>query len=57
MEKPNTKVVAGGLAGAVTVVFVWLVSAFGGVEVPIGVEGALVVVVSSIVSYYKKEAL
>lgn len=49
-KAPTPKVVAGGTAGAAVVVIVWAASLFG-LEVPIQVAGALVVLVSFAASY------
>lgn len=39
--KPKAKVVAGTLGAATATLIVWGLQATGGVEVPIGVEGAI----------------
>lgn len=49
---PNPKVVAGGFAGAVTVVLVWVAGMFG-VEVPPEVASAVTVLISTGAGYLK----
>lgn len=51
--KPTPKVAAGGAAGAVTVVLVWVAGMFD-IAVPPEVASAATVLISSGVSYWKK---
>lgn len=55
--KPNSKVTAGAIAGAVTTILVWLAGTYGGVEVPPEVASAVTVLVTLLVSYFKREAV
>lgn len=50
--KPQPKVVAGGVAGAVTIVAVWIAGYFG-VAVPPEVASAITVLVSFAAGYVK----
>lgn len=52
---PNTKVIAGGAAGALVSVLVWVVSLFG-LDIPAEVAGALVVLVTFATSYFVPES-
>lgn len=49
--QPQPKVVAGGLAGAVTVLVVWGLKQFAGVDLPADAAAALTVIVSTVASY------
>lgn len=49
---PQPKVVAGGVAGALTIVLVWLAGQFG-VDVPAEVASAFTVLVSFAAGYLK----
>lgn len=49
---PTSKVAAGGAAGALTVVLVWLLGALG-VDMPPEVASALTVLLSTAAAYYK----
>lgn len=51
----QTKVKAGGLGGAVTVVFIWLLNTVAGVDVPPEVASAITVIVSTGLGYAVKE--
>lgn len=51
---PQPKVVAGGVAGAVTVVLVW-VAGLAGLDVPAEVASAFTVIVSFAAGYFKRE--
>jgi hypothetical protein len=51
--KPQPKVVAGGAAGAVSVILVWAVG-LAGLEVPAEIASAVTVLISSAASYLKK---
>jgi hypothetical protein len=53
---PKAKVIAGGLGGALATLVVWLVQAYGGVEVPADVAAALATVFAFIVGYLTPEA-
>lgn len=48
----NPKVAAGGIAGALTVILVWLLN-MGGVDVPAEVASAITVVISFGAGYLK----
>jgi hypothetical protein len=48
----NPKVAAGGIAGALTVILVWLLG-MGGVDVPAEVASAITVVISFGTAYLK----
>ena len=49
---PTRKVTAGGLAGALTVILIWVLSAGFKVNIPPEVASAITVVFSFIVSYF-----
>lgn len=51
IEKPVAKVTAGALAGAVTVILVW-VAGLAGVEIPPEVASAITTVLSFIAGYF-----
>lgn len=51
----QTKVKAGGLGGAVTVVIVWLLNGVVGIDVPPEVASAFTVIVSTGLGYFVKE--
>lgn len=51
---PKPKVVAGGAAGAVTIMVVWIAGMFG-LEVPPEVASAFTVLVSFVAGYVKSE--
>jgi putative flippase GtrA len=51
---PTTKVAAGGIAGALTVVVVWILGLLH-VPVPPEVASALTVIISFITSYFVRE--
>lgn len=51
---PTTKVTAGAIAGAITVVLVWLVG-MAGLEVPAEVASAVTVIISFLTSYIKHD--
>ena len=52
--KPYPKVLAGGAAGAASVVVVWLVG-LAGVEVPAGVSSAFTTLITFAAAYLKSE--
>jgi hypothetical protein len=52
--RPSDKVLAGGTAGAATLVGVWIAGLFG-LEVPVEVGIAISVLVSSAAGWVKKE--
>lgn len=52
---PKPKVVAAGLAGAVTVIVLWLSQEFANVNVPTTVGAALTTILSFIAGYLKIE--
>lgn len=49
---PTSKVIAGGAAGAVSIVLVWVAGLFG-LEVPAEVASAVTVLLSSAAAYIK----
>ena len=51
---PTTKVTAGGVAGAITVLVVWILGMFN-VAVPPEVASAFTVIVSFAISYFVRE--
>jgi len=51
---PTTKVAAGGIAGAITVLVVWILGMFH-VAVPPEVASALTVIISFATSYFVRE--
>lgn len=51
-NKPINKVSAGILAGAIVAIVAWVLQQFGGIELPSGVQGALIVIISGLVSYF-----
>ena len=55
METPNRKVGSGALAGALSVILVYLIS-LAGVEVPGAVGAAIATVLGFVTSYFVKEA-
>lgn len=50
--KPTNKVVAGALAGAVTVILVWAAKQYGHVELPGEVSSAVTTVLSAVAAYF-----
>ena len=52
---PTRKVSAAALGGALATVVVWALQAFGGVEVPPGVEGAVAVIIATLAGYVIRE--
>lgn len=53
---PTRKVTAATLAGAATVLIVWLAGDFGGVEIPPEAASALTVFFSLLFGYFVKES-
>ena len=51
MQKPDRKVQAGTLAGALAIVLIWVISLFG-VEVPGAVGAAIATIMGFITAYY-----
>lgn len=51
MVRPDRKVTIGGLVGSVVTIAVWVVGEAWAFDVPSGVEGALVVLLTFLVSY------
>jgi len=49
--KPDRKITAGALAGAMVMVVAWMTEEFGGVVIPAGVASALTVICTFLVSY------
>lgn len=54
--RPTNKVIAGLLAGAVVTIVVWGAKAFGALDIPIEVQGALTVLVTFGVQYMVSDA-
>lgn len=54
---PNAKVVAGTLGGAVGTIILWLVSFYGGVELPAEVAAAVTTLIVAVVAYLTSEPL
>ena len=52
MVRPDRKVTVGGLVGSVVTITAWLVHEIVGFHIPPGVEGAFVVLLTFIVSYW-----
>lgn len=50
----NPKIVAGGLAGAVTVVLVWCLSLVG-VDMPVEVASAITLIISVLAAYIRPQ--
>ena len=57
-ERPNRKVGAGAIAGAITVILVWTLNTFVTVQTPIPPEiaSAITTVITFIVSYFVPES-
>ena len=55
MEKPNKKVGAGALAGALSGILVWAMGGLGGIEIPPEIAVAFTVVIMFAVSYWVTE--
>jgi putative flippase GtrA len=53
--KPDRKVAAGGLAGALSIIVVWLMS-LGGVDVPGEVAAAFTTILGFVTAYFVKNA-
>lgn len=51
MVRPDRKVTIGGLVGSVVTIAVWVVGEVWAFDVPPGVEGALVVLLTFVVGY------
>lgn len=49
--KPTTKVVAGALAGALSIILTWAVKQYGHIDIPGEVGAAITTVLSAVVSY------
>jgi uncharacterized membrane protein len=54
---PNAKVIAGALGGAVATIVLWLVSFYGGVDLPAEVAAAVTTIIVAIVAYLTSEPL
>lgn len=54
---PKAKVVAGALGGAISVILIWVLKAYGNVELPPDVAAAFTLVVSTVVAYLIPEAV
>lgn len=50
--KPDRKVAAGGFAGAVTAVLVWVAAEFGQVTIPGEIAAAIATIISTAVAYF-----
>lgn len=46
-----TKVVASGIAGAITTIVVWMFTTFGGIEIPEYVVAAILTIITALVAY------
>jgi hypothetical protein len=51
-NRPARKVAASSVGSALSVLAVWALAEFGGIEMPAGVESALVLLVTFLVGYY-----
>lgn len=51
MKRPLNKVIGGAFAGAVTIVLVWAVKQFAGVEAPAEVASAFTTITTAVVAY------
>lgn len=49
---PNRKVVAGGLAGSLTAIMVWLAPNITEVEIPPEIAASITTIVTALVSYF-----
>lgn len=52
MTRPDKKITVGGLVGSIVTICAWMVHEIGGLHIPPGVEGAFVVLLTFIVSYW-----
>lgn len=50
----NPKIAASGIAGAASIILVWVVQTFTGVDVPTEIGMALTTVISGLAGYFKK---
>lgn len=50
--KPDRKVAAGGIAGALSMIVTWMVEESTGVEIPTHIAQSITVVIAFAVSYY-----
>lgn len=55
-KAPTNKVIAGVLAGAVTMIAAWAARQYGGIELPADVQGAITVIVTAVVQYIVPDA-
>lgn len=51
-NRPARKVAAGSVGSALSVLAVWALAEFGGIDMPTGVESAFVLLVTFLVGYY-----
>jgi putative flippase GtrA len=49
--KPTQKVAAGGIAGALSIILVWMIEEFARIKIPAEVASALTVVIGVLTSY------
>ena len=49
---PSQKVAAGGVAGSITAIGIWMLSEFAGVTFPVGIEAEIAVLVGFVVAYF-----
>lgn len=54
---PRAKVIAGTLGGAVATIILWLVSFYGGVDLPAEVAAAVTTLIVAVVAYLTSEPL
>ena len=50
--KPDRKVAAGGIAGALSMILTWVVEVSAGIEIPTHIAQSITVVIAFVVSYY-----
>ena len=51
---PTNKVAAAGIAGAISVLVIYLASALFGIELPTGVGESIAVIVAFVAAYFKR---
>lgn len=52
---PRAKVIAGTLGGAASTIFLWLLSYYGGIDLPPEVAAAVTTIIAAIVAYLVPE--
>lgn len=57
MVRPDRKVTIGGLVGSVVTITLWVLYEVWGLDIPPGVEGAFVVLLTFVVSYVVRNDL